>query len=201
MEKSSLDTPTWISLLRHGTPEGGSRYRGWQDDPLSAQGWQEMAASVSRHDPWPLIITSPLCRCADFAHSMGKEWQAEVIVETRFKEYFFGEWEGKTGEELYAEDRQRLVRFWADPLNNPPPGGEHLEHLNHRVTAAWNDIIKCHKGERLLCVVHSGIMKALVAHITLTPLTHLSRLVFDHAALVSIRVDEVSGQEIPKLLF
>ena len=38
--------PTVIDLIRHGEPEGGKRYRGQIDHPLSATGWQQMWDAV-----------------------------------------------------------------------------------------------------------------------------------------------------------
>ena len=58
------DTPcTLIDIIRHGEPVGGKRYRGQIDDPLSEKGWQQMRDAVAGHNPWDVIISSPLARC------------------------------------------------------------------------------------------------------------------------------------------
>ncbi|MGH8626386.1 MAG: hypothetical protein ACREYC_14335 [Gammaproteobacteria bacterium] len=40
------DGATFIDLRRHGEAEGGARYRGSTDDPLTAEGWAQMWAAV-----------------------------------------------------------------------------------------------------------------------------------------------------------
>ena len=57
---------TWVDLLRHGEPVGGSRYRGQVDDALSEKGWQQMWQAVAGRGDWQQIITSPLQRCQAF---------------------------------------------------------------------------------------------------------------------------------------
>ena len=53
-----------VDLLRHGELEGGIKYRGTTDDPLTASGQQAMEQiwQQLRHDV-DVIITSPLSRC------------------------------------------------------------------------------------------------------------------------------------------
>ena len=58
-----------IDLIRHGEPEGGRRYRGATDDPLTAAGWRQMEAAVAGLS-WQRIYSSPLVRCADFARHL-----------------------------------------------------------------------------------------------------------------------------------
>ena len=38
----------YLDLLRHGETEGGTRYRGTTDDPLTAAGWEQMRARDER---------------------------------------------------------------------------------------------------------------------------------------------------------
>ena len=58
---------TWVDLLRHGEPEGGRRYRGAQDDPLSERGWRQMHASGIEGAQLTGVVSSPLRRCRAFA--------------------------------------------------------------------------------------------------------------------------------------
>ena len=60
-----------VDLLRHGELEGGIKYRGHTDDPLTTSGqlamiqiWQQLQHDVE------IIITSPLSRCCILAN----EW-------------------------------------------------------------------------------------------------------------------------------
>ncbi len=61
---------TTVDLLRHGEPEGGNKYRGALDDPLSELGWAQMRAATGDRCPWQAIVSSPLRRCAAFAREL-----------------------------------------------------------------------------------------------------------------------------------
>ena len=37
-----------LDLIRHGEPEGGVKYRGSLDEPLSTTGWQQMRATCAK---------------------------------------------------------------------------------------------------------------------------------------------------------
>ena len=58
---------TVIDLLRHGDVEGGRKYRGQLDDPLSELGWEQLRNVTSNKQNWQQIVTSPLKRCHDFS--------------------------------------------------------------------------------------------------------------------------------------
>ena len=59
---------TVVDLLRHGEPDGGQKFRGSVDDPLNVRGWEQMRTAVGNYREWEVIISSPLIRCAAFAH-------------------------------------------------------------------------------------------------------------------------------------
>ena len=46
---------TTVDLLRHGEPEGGKKFRGAVDDPLSPQGWAQMRTAVGDGRDWQVI--------------------------------------------------------------------------------------------------------------------------------------------------
>lgn len=190
-----------IDLLRHGKPEGGQKYRGSLDDPLSPEGWQQMHASLQGHPPWHAIVSSPLQRCAAFAHEIGQNVSIPVTLEARFQEMNFGQWEGRTSAEILEDDRKRLTLFWQDPLNNPPPGGEHISDFHQRVQSAWRDLLARNEDRSLLLVAHGGVIRVILCVVLHIPLQHLSRVVVEYASLSRIKVDEVAGTPMPRLVF
>lgn len=192
---------TFIDLLRHGEPEGGSKYRGSLDDPLSVEGWQQMYAAVQGHPPWDAIVSSPLQRCSAFAHALGSRLHTPVMLEGGFQEMSFGSWEGRTSEDILADEGQKLVLFWRDPLNNPPPGGEYLPDFHQRVQHAWYELLAQKKDQSILLVAHGGVIRMILCLVLQMPLQYLSRVVVEYASLSRIRVDEIEGTLMPRLIF
>jgi len=182
---------TTIDLLRHGRPEGGRRYRGQIDDPLSAAGWQEMWASVNGSaNAWHHIISSPLIRCYAFAAALGEKLEVPVTRDPRLREVGFGVWEGHTADELRANDPHIIARFYHDPLTNRPAGAEPLEDFSDRVRAAFRDILAQHRGRHVLVVTHAGVIRATLTHVLNAPLGAMYRMSIATASISRIRVDD-----------
>ncbi|MCG6934902.1 MAG: histidine phosphatase family protein [Proteobacteria bacterium] len=192
---------TTVDLLRHGEPVGGRKYRGQVDDPLSEKGWTQMWAAVGEHHPWDMIVSSTLCRCSDFAHELGQRRAIPVDTDARLVEIGFGEWEGHSAAELTADDPDRLLRFWADPLHHTPPGAETLSEFEARVIGAWNDLLQIYTGQHLLVVGHAGMMRMIIRHVLDMPLERLFRLKVGNAAISRIRIIGEGEQVLPQLLF
>ena len=192
---------TTIDLIRHGEPVGGRKYRGQIDDPLSDKGWTQMRQAVADHKPWDVIISSTLSRCIEFAQELGQRHAIEVIREPRFIEIDFGEWEGRTANELAQEDARQVQRFLADPLNNTPRGAETLYEFEARIIGAWNDVLQQHAGRHVLLVGHAGMMRMIMRHVLDMPLERMFRIQVANAAITRIRVEGTGNNAFPRLLF
>lgn len=196
-----MSTPTTIDLIRHGEPVGGSKYRGQTNDPLSEKGWAQMRAAVGDHRPWEAILTSPLARCRAFAEELAARLALPLGVDVRLMEVGFGEWEGRTAEELLATDSERLARFWNDPMHHAPPGGETLITFRDRVLAAWEDILARYAGRHVLIVGHAGTIRIAVCHVLDMPLDRLFRIQVPNAGITRIQVDMNGAGVLPRLVF
>lgn len=161
---------TIIDLIRHGEPEGGPKFRGSQDDPLSELGWQQMRGAVSETDQWDVIVTSPLLRCIEFATELAEQRNLPLHVEERLREVNFGAWEGKTTAEVIAAEGNKLSRFWEDPVANTPPGGETIIDFNQRVIEGWQHWRDTLAGQRALVVCHGGVIRMILADVMGIPL-------------------------------
>jgi len=192
---------TTIDLIRHGEPVGGRKYRGQIDDPLSDKGWTQMREAVTDHNPWDVIISSTLSRCIEFAQELGQRHAIDVIAERRFIEIGFGEWEGRTADELSEEDADQVHRFLTDPLNNTPPGAETLYEFEARIIGAWNDAMQQYAGQHILLVGHAGMMRMIIRHVLDMPLERIFRIQVANAAISRIRVERAGEKTFPRLLF
>jgi probable phosphoglycerate mutase len=189
--KRKMIDETIIDLIRHGEPVGGRAYRGHNiDDPLSDKGWQQMRDAVGDHCPWSLVITSPLLRCKAFADELAEKHGLSVSIDERLKEVGFGEWEGKTPDELKQTRLEEYTAFYADPVNKRPPGAEDLGEFIGRVVDAYNDITAQHTGKHVLVVAHAGVMRAVIANVLYAEPLGLYRIKVNNAGITRIRIME-----------
>jgi len=192
---------TLVDLIRHGEPVGGRKYRGQIDDPLSDKGWRQMREAVAGHRPWQAIITSPLSRCREFAAELANELQLPLHSDDRLQEIGFGEWEGKTADEIRAVDPDVLQRFWQDPERHRPPGAEPMPAFYQRVRAAWDDLLAQHSGRHTLVVCHAGVIRMSLLHLLGYPLQHVFRVQVSNAGITRIELERIRGQWFPRLIF
>ncbi|GGE64891.1 hypothetical protein GCM10011533_16590 [Streptosporangium jomthongense] len=184
------ESTTVFDLIRHGEPEGGPMYRGSRDDPLSTTGWQQMRAAITEADHWDAIVSSPMRRCVHFARELADRYQIHLHTDERLREINFGEWEGRTAEEVMASDGERLSRFWADPVGNSPPGGETTADFNRRVVESWHHWQQELAGTKILIVCHGGVIRMIVADTMNIPLEHaFSGLTTPYACRSRIQVN------------
>lgn len=193
---------TIIDVVRHGEPEGGSKYRGQVDDPLSEKGWAQMRAAVEGRDGWQQIVSSDLSRCAAFAEEVAGNLAIPLQTTDQFREIGFGDWEGMTAKEIMARDEATLFAFWQDPLNNTPPNAEPLANFYQRIENAWEEMLAAHAGKHILLVGHAGMMRVLLLKALGMPLDGFYRFDPRNASIVRIRVDSGRhGESYTQLVF
>ena len=196
------DTPyTLVDIIRHGEPVGGRRYRGQIDDPLSEKGWQQMRDAVAGHNPWDVIVSSPLSRCSEFATELAQQLGIPLEFEERIREIRWGNGEGSKPAELNQHDPLTVVRALRDPLNHRPSDAEDIREFQQRVITAWLDITQRHREKHLLLVAHAGIIRALVTYILNTPIENMFRIHVANAAITRIQIDHHADEAFTKLLF
>lgn len=185
---------TYIDVIRHGEPVGGRRYRGYSvDDPLTEKGWTQMRAAVPENPTWQHIISSPLSRCLAFSEELASSLNIDYSIDDRVKEIGFGEWEGKTPDDILAQDSEALNHFYKDPVNNRPKGAEPLDTFSQRVWQAYQSIAETHQGKHVLIVAHAGVARAITANILKMSLDDVySRLRVEYGAIISTSVEDNS---------
>ena len=156
-----------VTLLRHGMTKWNEegRYLGWSDLPLSEVGKQKVRRIAIPSTKPELIITSSLTRCIETAQILYED--IPIYSDDHLKEIHFGEWEGKTYEQLTA------VPSYAYWLENPnefaPERGETLSSFQQRVQNAWQRILATQLevgAKELLFVVHGGVIRYLLTELT-----------------------------------
>ncbi|MDI1332082.1 alpha-ribazole phosphatase family protein [Pseudomonas sp.] len=178
-----------LDLLRHGETELGGGLRGSLDDALTDKGWAQMRAAVVEQGPWDRLISSPLQRCARFAHELGAQLELPVHLDKDLQELHFGAWEGQSAAALMETDAEGLGLFWADPYAFTPPEGEPVEDFSTRVLAAVARLHAACAGERILLISHGGVMRLLLAQARGLPREQLLNVEVGHGSLFSLSVE------------
>ncbi len=176
-----------VDLLRHGDTGCGG-FRGALDDALTPEGWAQMRRAI-RGLAWDAVISSPRQRCAAFGREAAERMGAPLRLDERLAELRFGEWEGKTAEQLMTTEPDALKNFWRDPERHSPPGGESLAAFGTRVLEAWHELARRHSGQRVLVVTHGGVIRRLLCQARGLPLDRLLTLDVPHGSLH--RLDDV----------
>ncbi len=192
---------TIIDLLRHGDVEGGRKYRGQLDDPLSKLGWEQLRSITKTKQNWQHIVTSPLKRCSEFASELAQTHSLPLQTKDEFKEVSFGLWEGKTADELLNLDSDAIKAYWNDPINKTPPQGENLLDFEKRVIAGWRKLITEFQGKHIIMISHAGVIRLILCHILGMPLTELFKLDVGLAKASRIQIEHIDGENWPRLIF
>lgn len=151
-----------LTVTRHGSTDWNEsgRYQGWGDRALSARGRGEAARLHARigGEHFDRVVASDLRRARETAAIALPG--VEVDSDARLREFHFGAWDGLTWDECVARDGDLLSRWMDDPALVVPPDGEALDTFEGRVAAALDDLPA--EGT-VLCVVHAGVVHAMLA--------------------------------------
>lgn len=160
------DVTVTLDWIRHGEPEGGVKYRGTVDDPLSATGWQQMRASVGKALQtgvrWDAVISSPMQRCQAFASEVATQQKLPLTVLPDLRELCFGELEGMTPKQAWSQYPELLGALWQAPELHTPPGGEPFTDFLRRVQTCIDELLPRHANQHVLVVAHGGIIRAML---------------------------------------
>ncbi len=152
-----------VDLIRHGEPVGGPMYRGHSlDHPLSDKGWRQMWSAVGDSCPWQRIISSPMRRCREFAEQLAERRNRPLTVIDDLREIGFGEWEGKTRDDLARERPEELAAFHANPVDNTPAGAEPVTRFLARITDVLAALPRQYEEDHVLLVGHAGVIRAAI---------------------------------------
>lgn len=122
-----------------------------------------MWSAIGDVAPWSHIISSPMQRCLAFAAAVAEKHAIACTIEHDFREVGFGNWEGKTPDQLRQHNLKEYQDFYRDPVNLRPAGAEDLNDFITRVSQAYQHAIEQYRGQHILIVAHAGVNRAIIA--------------------------------------
>ena len=182
-----------VTLMRHGEPEGGKRFRGHSlDDPLTDLGWQQMRNAVKDKEGWDHVVTSPLLRCQNFAHEIAEQQGIDCETIDDLKEISFGHWEGKSRAIVRAMHAKEYAQFYANPERHTPKKAEQLGVFYRRILAVIKQIQIDYDNQSILMVTHAGVIRAILSHALDTPINTMYKMNISNASLTDIELGETN---------
>ena len=179
--------PTLIYLFRHGETVLADRRRfiGHLDVALSGRGEAqcEQQAFRLRGVPLAAVFTSDLRRAVRSGEIIAAPHGLTPTPLPALREMAMGRWEGLTAAELEAREPAAFKDWMTRVGEYPFPDGDDVPRLVARAWPAFEDIASAHAGRAVAVVAHAGPNRAIVCRALGLPLTRLTALGQDYAAL------------------
>jgi broad specificity phosphatase PhoE len=156
-----------IFFLRHGetTDSQTGGYCGTLDPDLTPEGVQmaEDFAAAYKAPPWAAVFSSPLRRAVATAKPLCEAVGIQMQLKEGLREMAYGQWEGKTPEEVNRAFHDNCVRWLAGPGWNASTGGERGIDIARRSSLVIEEIEQTCKGGNVLVVSHKATTRIILS--------------------------------------
>lgn len=151
-----------VYFIRHGATAGNleHRYIGRTDEPLCEKG-MEQAQSINGKPEGDILLVSPMLRCRQTAQIVFPGVEQHIVENLR--ESDFGDFEGRTADELSSDPRYAA---WLDTFcTGPIPGGDSVTAFKERCITAFFENVS--RGETPIFVTHGGVIMSILEALAL----------------------------------
>jgi len=163
---------TEILLVRHGESRAASTDNpfplvdGHGDPELHANGAAQALLVRDRlqHENIAAIYATSLQRTQQTAAPLAAQLGLEVAIEADLREVLLGEWEGGVLRMKAAAGDPIYQQMQAEERWDAIPGAESWTALNQRIMAALGRIHGRHPDQKVVAVVHGGVIGHITAH-------------------------------------
>jgi broad specificity phosphatase PhoE len=143
--------------------------------------------------PIRAVYTSPLERAFETAEGIAKSRELVPKIREGLGEFRFGEWEGRSFEELDSDPEWR--RFNTTRSSVRAPGGELMIEAQTRMIAEIEEIRSEHNSDAVAIVSHGDPLRVLIAHYLGTSLDSMLRFEISPASVTVVQICD-SGPRI-----
>lgn len=184
-----------LFLVRHGQSvwNDEKRIQGQQDIPLGDEGRKQAIALGERLKgrQFQACFSSPLKRATETAELILKASgnSTPIITLLELMERNFGDWEGKSIDDLQLLFPNDFSQWLAAHQIPAPPNGESMDELMKRVERGLDQILAVKEGN-VLVVGHSGSIKAAICIFFRLPLSSFVRMRIDNASLTILEIED-----------
>jgi broad specificity phosphatase PhoE len=155
-----------IYFLRHGetTASQTGGYCGTLDPDLTSEGYQmaQDFADAYKSLPWVAVFSSPLRRAVATAKPLCEAAGIRMQLKEGLREIAYGQWEGKTPEDVNCEYHDDYVRWLTDPGWNAPTGGQKGIDIARRSSLVLEELEKTCTTGNVLVVSHKATTRIML---------------------------------------
>ncbi|MGM9929805.1 MAG: histidine phosphatase family protein [Bacillus sp. (in: firmicutes)] len=175
-----------ITLIRHGLTAYNvdKKYLGFTDEPVLRERLKDYEPLRLQLTQQPLskIYSSDLRRCVETAEYLFA--QQPIHLDKRLREMNFGDYEGKTYEQLKNFSQYRK---WIDDWAKAgPPNGENGQHFRQRIQQFMQQLfLDTQLGEHIVIVSHGGVIRYIVSSLCDLPYWDVE---VKHGTAISLQV-------------
>jgi probable phosphoglycerate mutase len=187
-----------IYFVRHGettySQTGG--FCGAIDPELTPAGFQmaEQFAATYAKLPWNAVYVSPMKRTIATAKPLCDAVGIEMQLRDGLREIKYGDWEGKTVEEVKKDYAEDYINWLTEPAwNAPTNGGETSVEIASRSSLVIAEIQEKYKSGNVLVVSHKATIRILLCSLLGIDLGRYRYRIGALAASVSIVKFDVRG--------
>ena len=163
---------TEIILVRHGESRPASA-----DDPfplvaghgdpelhLNGEVQATLVGERLRHETISAIYATTLRRTTQTAQPLAQHLGLSINIESELREVCLGEWEGGLLRMKAAAQDPVFLQLQSEQRWDVIPGAESWDTLNQRVMAGLTRIHSAHRDEKVVAVVHGGVIGHILGH-------------------------------------
>jgi probable phosphoglycerate mutase len=160
----SAEIPTFIYFVRHGetilTPQRKFSGTGSLDPELMQEGLDQadLVAEECAKLGAEILIASPLNRTRQTAEAISRTTGLEIIFDKAWYELSFGDWDGRSIEEVREQEPDQY-QAWINSSSYAPPGGESYDQASIRIEEALEKLVAEYPGKKIIVVTHNGVIK------------------------------------------
>jgi probable phosphoglycerate mutase len=159
-----------------------------EDPPLNSVGQDQarQAAQFLKNETVDAIYASPCLRTQMTAKTIAEPLSLEIVVDERYRERFFGIWEGLYFHEIEERYPDEYKAWKVNQAAFKPEDGESVYDLSDRLSPALDGLINKHKGQTIILVAHVGPIRVMIAEAMGMPVEFYRQLQVDPASMSRI---------------
>ncbi|MDF2593215.1 MAG: putative phosphoglycerate mutase family protein [Clostridia bacterium] len=183
---------TMVYLVRHGETDYNKMgcYYGWTDCSLAQSGIEQSQAlrKVFENIHYDVMVSSDLKRAVETANIINSP--NKILTDKRLRELNFGQWEGKSYEEIAVEYTEHWNLWIEDFENATPTDGESLAGMYNRICDYMDEILSLYKNKSIVIVSHNGSLRIIAAYLLGLGLEKIWSFSFDHGKYSLLEMNE-----------